>query len=352
MWHVTPKITVSYYTALKPTHQCFCLHEPPLLSPPYQEVYRLDQRKDHLVQSSTMMTTTSKSKPKPKVINMQDAPEKHAASLNLPTDNALQHIPGQGWNLASTVGKSSIAAAGNGRFAAQPCGIDSIVIQKKLIPMSSIDSLHALDPDATISFSSTFDLENYVALMQLEGGYSRGKVLDLYEHFVYGFDGLTCLLNVSTWTVNHSHSSSKGLNIKVLGPKALEDGTIVMVGEAAKAIEVGDEFFMDYRLFRLPDFYLRFCAYHQFQDVRTATLLAVGHDAFLQCRRFSVWSLFTNSGIFKLVKNECTKKAAYLKAQGTVAAINDRNCKTAKLIVLCRHYTNSVMSQVDMSRGC
>ena len=50
--------------------------------------------------------------------------------------------------------------------------------------MTSIDTLIGLPRDRVITFSSHADLEKYIDLNRVEGGYSRAAVLDLYQNFV------------------------------------------------------------------------------------------------------------------------------------------------------------------------
>merc|ERR1711924_548332 len=76
-------------------------------------------------------------------------------ALTLPTENALKGVPNQGWLLSTTVGPSSIPAAGNGRFAAERVAVDSPVVEKQHTPMASIDSLKTVPSDATITFACT-----------------------------------------------------------------------------------------------------------------------------------------------------------------------------------------------------
>jgi len=202
-------------------------------------------------------------------------------ALNLPSHNAALNIKNQGWSIPTHVTKSSIPAAGNGRFAGTDVPCDTVLNQKLVIPMRSLDTLHGVPVDSVITFACTADLEKYIQLMMNEGGHTREAILQVFEHFIYGLDGSCCCLNVSTWTVNHAHSVKDGLNMKVPLLCTLDDGNVVMVCEAAQDIRSGDEIFMDYRMFQIPGFYVEFCERHGMVDVRTATLKAVGLTQYL-----------------------------------------------------------------------
>jgi len=175
---------------------------------------------------------------------------------------------------ATYVATSQISGAGNGRYAGESIKQGSELIVKVLRPMTTIDTLLSLPSDTTITFSSVNDLERYIKLAETEGGYSRNEILTLFEHFIYGFDSKVCCLNVCTWTVNHADSYENGLNCLVV-QKHLSDGSTAYVGEAMGDIKEGDEFFMDYRKFTQPEFYVEFTKKHGFKDVRKATLEAV-----------------------------------------------------------------------------
>merc|ERR1712190_312167 len=129
------------------------------------------------------------------------------------------------------------------------------LIQKVLMPMSAINSLVSLPNDTTITFKSVLELEKYITLALAEGGYSRSQILQEFEHFIYGFDGEVCCLNYSTWTVNHASKASEGLNI-IVQEKELDDGRTAYEGICVKDVKPGDELYMDYRRFKLPQFYI------------------------------------------------------------------------------------------------
>jgi len=195
-------------------------------------------------------------------------------TIPLPTENAKKDVPNQGWQCDTVVGQSTVPAAGNGRFVKELVKAKTDVIAKRLLPMAEIDTLLNLPNDTTITFTSVEQLEKYISLAKSEGGHSRETVLDLYEHFIYGFDGERACLNVSTWTVNHGDNTGDGLNVDVV-EKTLSCGAKAYVGEAMIDIKVGDELYMDYRKFKLPEFYYEYSRKHGFKDVRTATLEAV-----------------------------------------------------------------------------
>jgi len=205
--------------------------------------------------------------------------QKASPKFLLPVENSIKGVAGQGWEHVTHVGPSQLSGAGNGRYAGEAIKKGSELIIKVLRPMTTIDTLVSLPPDTTITFSSENDLERYIKLAETEGGYSRKEILTLFEHFIYGFDSKVCCLNVCTWTVNHADSYENGLNCLVV-QKRLPDGSTAYVGEAMGDIQKGDEFFMDYRKFTQPEFYVEFTRKHGFKDVRKATLEAVyGSDA-------------------------------------------------------------------------
>jgi len=195
-------------------------------------------------------------------------------SFDMPQQNAKNDVPHQGWQCDTIVKQSTVAQAGNGRFVKELVKTKSDVIAKRLIPMADIDTLLKLPNDTTITFTNVEQLEKYISLAKAEGGHSRETVLDLYEHFVYGFDGERACLNVSTWTVNHGDNTGDGLNVDVV-EKTLSCGAKAYVGEAMIDIKVGDELYMDYRKFKLPEFYMEYTRKHGFKDVRTSTVQAV-----------------------------------------------------------------------------
>lgn len=186
----------------------------------------------------------------------------------------MNNVPNQGWQLATIVRESTIPGAGKGRFAAQTFKAGSTAIQKPLVPMAQVESLKNLSNDTTITFACVEDLEKYIELAKAEGGYTREEILHYYEHFMYGFDGRVSCLNVSTWTVNHGDKIEDGLNI-VVEEQELPGGAKALAGRALKDILLNEELYMDYRKFKLPEFYMEYTQKHGFKDVRTATLEAV-----------------------------------------------------------------------------
>jgi len=197
-----------------------------------------------------------------------------ARRLSLPMENALNGVAGQGWQVATVVGRSRIPGAGNGRFAAEVVPQKSKVVAKILTPMSQIDSLTNLPKDRTITFENIDDLEKYLKLGMSEGGFSREDVHETFAHFIYGFDGRRACLNASTWTINHADTVSDGLNVNFFEGKN-NDGTTALIGESIVDIQVQDELRNNYRDFVMPEFYKAYCLDHNFKDVRTATLEAV-----------------------------------------------------------------------------
>lgn len=195
------------------------------------------------------------------------------SKIELPSVKALKDVPEQGWRCSTETRPSQIPGAGNGRYATETVKAGSAVVAKPLVPMSTIDTLASLPNDVTITFANVDDLEKYIRLMQHEGGHSREVVIDLFENFIYGFDGRVACLNVTTWTVNHGDNIADGLNVDVV-EKPLPGGATALVGQAMIDIQVNDELYMDYRKFKLPGFYVDYTRAHGFKDVRTLTLEA------------------------------------------------------------------------------
>lgn len=201
----------------------------------------------------------------------------------------------QGWRLNTTVSESNVKAAGNGRYAAANASLNAgdVAVEKVLLPMASIESLVSLPSDGTITFASVEDLEKYISLAQQEGGYCREEILKVFQHFVYGFDGEVCCLNVCTWTVNHADPDSappSALNLRVLPQTRISptknEPERTYCAVATTDIHSGEELHMDYRRFLLPRFYVEFARScpEPFDDVRASTLKAVyGSDTDDKC---------------------------------------------------------------------
>merc|ERR1712046_263825 len=100
-------------------------------------------------------------------------------------------------------------------------------------------------PDSTVVFGDTEDLEHFIALCVGEG-HTRKAVLTEYEHFVRGLDGSTACLNFCTWTVNHGNAGDSE-NMKL----SIGDGMVI--GTASQDIAVGDEIYLDYHDFQIPE---------------------------------------------------------------------------------------------------
>ena len=110
------------------------------------------------------------------------------------------------------------------------------------------------------------DIEKYIDLACTEGGYSRLHIVKLLEHFAYGINNKVIVLNQCTWSVNHGgdallDDASSSENVLVTEVSRENDKGEVehfYQGTATRDIAVGDEFYMDYRRFVIPDFYVRF----------------------------------------------------------------------------------------------
>lgn len=219
--------------------------------------------------------------------------------LILPPQLSAMGVPGQGWQIATTVRQSQIPGAGNGRFADEPVAkANARVSIKPIVPAASIiggrsgsgDScLRAVPHDATIAFSSREELEGYICAAEAEGGYPRSQVLKVFEHFLWSLDGERVFLNNCTWSTNHADEETGGMNIAfkemtvtTVPPEGGGDGNnkaeaarSAIVGVALAPIAVGEELRNNYRDFRIPSFYREFCQAHGFKDVRTSVLETV-----------------------------------------------------------------------------
>lgn len=205
------------------------------------------------------------------------------ASYRCPMEAAMR-LPSaaQGWRIATAVRQSLISAAGNGRFVSEAVRAGTVISVKPVVPMAQLSSLRTLSADQAVSFSTVPELEHYITLRAQEdgGGVPREQVLDLFEHFVWSLDGSDsgrCCLNLSTWSINHAHDSTGGLNVEFYKDRTVSsDGKEheVVVGEAMVDLEVDTELFMDYRTFDMPHYYLAYCDTHGFKDVRTSVLEA------------------------------------------------------------------------------
>lgn len=200
-----------------------------------------------------------------------------ARRLRLPTENALMGVSGQGWQVNTVVRQSRIPGAGNGRFTTHGVKANTPLSVKPMVEMARVTALGELPPDRVLTFSGVDDLEKYIVLSEQEGGVARDKVLDLYSNFVWSLDGRRACLNVSTWSVNHANEISDGLNVD-FREKELPDGGVAMVGTSLVDLGPDAELRNDYRLFNLPEFYLRYCDDHGFKDVRSIVMEAIGQE--------------------------------------------------------------------------
>jgi len=199
-------------------------------------------------------------------------PEK-AAPVLLPSERTLAANTDEGWTIASEIKGSSIPQAGNGRFVIDAVPAGTVVFEKKFVDIKTIHSLHQLSPNSTVAFNDRADLEKFVSLSESEGGHSREAVLAEYEHFIWGIDGKYVCLNYSTWTSNHGEPGLTE-NVKL----GFDTESRIFIGVATRDIAAAEELYMNYRDFKIPEFYSAFCREHGFKDVRTAVLEAVDGD--------------------------------------------------------------------------
>ena len=194
-------------------------------------------------------------------------------TFQLPPERSKLGLPDQGWTVQSEVKPSKVSeGAGNGRFALEAIPKGSRVLVKKLVPMQTITKLSDLGGDSIVTFSSEEDLERYIQCADSEAGITRPQILDLYENFLYGLDGDRGCLNISTYTTNHADGdlTTMELNIETV------DGCECIVGTAlGKDSAIDQELTIDYRRFKIPDFYLEYCKKNNITDVRTVVLSIV-----------------------------------------------------------------------------
>jgi len=189
----------------------------------------------------------------------------------------------QGWQLKNVVKESNVKEAGNGRYALESLKKGQVVVQKLLVPMAEVSSLKAVPYDAMLTFACEADLEKYINLAEKEGGYCREECLKVFEHFIHGFDGVVCVLNLCACSINHADETFKPptkLNIE-FQERYRRRGWFgrekTCAGVCVSDIEAGEEMHTDYRRFKLPCFYIEFTQKQKvpYADVRSATLTAV-----------------------------------------------------------------------------
>jgi hypothetical protein len=186
---------------------------------------------------------------------------------------SIKGVEGQGWKFKTEVKEATIKAAGNGRYALETQKVGDIACEKKIVPMKDITTLVGMSIDSVIEFSSVEDCDKYIEMAGKDGGYSKDKILEYYEHFMFGFGGKTHL-NYATWTVNHADKASDGLNL-IAEEKDLSGGKYAIAFRVVKDIKVGDELYKDYRRFEIPAWFQDFMKKNKLKDVRQGTLSAV-----------------------------------------------------------------------------
>lgn len=214
----------------------------------------------------------------PSVAAMEDvARGVQVGQLLLPSQRALQGLPQQGWRVPTRVGQSRITGAGNGRFTLTAVPKMMRVVVKPYIPMRNVKSLHDVPANNTITFENEDEIERYISLSCVEGGFSRQQVLRELADFIYGFDGYRACLNNSTWSMNHAdHLSTSGrLNVEFVD-RVLDDGRVALVGRAIDQILPDEELTNNYRDFVIPPFFMDFCEKNGIKDVRTMVMEALG----------------------------------------------------------------------------
>ncbi len=135
---------------------------------------------------------------------------------------------------------------------------------KPIIPMAEISSVLSVPKNGVILFKDSCEVENFIDLYQKEGNQHRKDIIDCLAHFIWTIDGIGgATLCFSTWTMNHGDPDC-GENVRFF------DDNGVIVGEAVKDIEKGDELLNDYRDFDpMPEFWVNYCKKEGVKDVVT-----------------------------------------------------------------------------------
>ena len=94
-----------------------------------------------------------------------------ASRLLLPMQAAMK-LPcqAQGWRAATKIAPSLIDGAGNGRFASEDILAGTNVSVKPLQAMATLETLHSVAPDQTLSFSCTGEFCGNFRLGMLSDG--------------------------------------------------------------------------------------------------------------------------------------------------------------------------------------
>ncbi|GFH49340.1 hypothetical protein CTEN210_05816 [Chaetoceros tenuissimus] len=191
--------------------------------------------------------------------------EEESTFFPLPCQRAYSNIDGQGWSINTTVRKSQIPGAGNGRFSNENVPKNTVVMEKYMIPMSEVKSLYDVGDDAVILFKNENEIEDFIHLYQEEGNQTREDTMHCLAHFIWSLEELkdTVALNFSTWSVNHG-DPKRGENIRFYVHKRK------ILAKTVKDVSAGDELLNDYRYFdNMDDFWIQFCKKEGKKDVIT-----------------------------------------------------------------------------------
>lgn len=182
----------------------------------------------------------------------------------LPSERTSRELPGQGWDIPTTIKKSNIPGANNGRFVDTDVPKDTIVVTKQLIPMSDISSILDVGSDEVIIFKNKEEIETFIGLYEKEGQRSREEIVDCLAHFIWSFHNTNGLcINFSTWTVNHGCPGDTE-NIHFYH----KDDAIL--GKTVTDVKAGDELYNNYRDFdHMDDYWINFCKDEGVKDVVT-----------------------------------------------------------------------------------
>jgi len=176
--------------------------------------------------------------------------------LPLPVDRALNNIPGQGWQVPTTVKSSNVPGAGNGRFADIDIPKGTIIMNKPMVPMSQVSSVLSVSSDEVVVFKNSEEVERFIGLYWEEGKQSRKDVFEYMTHYIFSLstsEGVT--LNFSSAAVNHGdHGVTENT-------RSFEtDGNHLF--KTVADVKAGDELLVDYRRYDFNEtgkFWLDFC---------------------------------------------------------------------------------------------
>lgn len=144
---------------------------------------------------------------------------------------------------------------------------NTIVMEKYMISMSDVNSLHDVKDDAVILFKNENEIEDFIHLYEETGNQACEDTINCLAHFIWSLETLNdkVALNFSTWSVNHG-DTNRGENIRFF--EDVHDCKIL--AKTVVDVSKGDELLNDYRYFdNMDDFWIQFCKKEGTKDVVT-----------------------------------------------------------------------------------